>query len=500
MGGHVLAIDQGTTGSKVLVVDPDGEVVGQAYSEFTQHYPRPGWVEHDPTEIWQVTREVAGRALEQAEITGDAVAAVGITNQRETTVLWDRRSGEPVHNAIVWQDRRTAGICDRLKEAGHERTFRSRTGLVVDSYFSGTKIAWLLDEVEGLRARAGDGDIAFGTIDSWLVWKLTGGRNHSTDVTNASRTLLYDIYEQRWDDELLDLLDVPAELLPEVLPSAHRHGTTDPEAFLGMHVPVAGIAGDQQSALFAQACYEEGLAKNTYGTGSFVLMNGGTEPDRVTEGPLSTIAWKIGDAPTEYALEGAIFVTGSAVQWLRDELGIISEAAETEELAAGLDGNDGVYFVPALTGLGAPVWDPYARGTILGLTRGTSRAHIARATLESVAYQTRDVVDSMQRQTGIALEELRADGGAVANGWLMQFQADILGVPVVVPEIDQTTALGAAYLAGVAVGSWTEAETREMWREARRYEPRMGPDERERLVAGWEAALERSRGWAREHE
>ncbi len=497
MAEHILAIDQGTTGTKVLVVDQRGAVVGQAAAEFRQHYPRPGWVEHDAEEIWRVSRQVALAAVDDADVDVGDLAAIGITNQRETTVLWDRATGEPVHHAIVWQDRRTAGTCDRLQAEGLEPMFRERTGLVIDAYFSGTKVAWLLDHVDGLRARAEAGEIAFGTIDSWLVWKLTGGRVHVTDVTNASRTLLYGIYAGDWDPDLLEILDVPPAVLPEVAPSAHVHGETDPDVFLGARVPVAGIAGDQQAALFAQACFDEGLAKNTYGTGSFLLMNQGTDPTPVTEGPLSTIAWRIGDEPVEYALEGPIFVTGAAVQWLRDELRIIDRAGETEALAASLDGNDDVYFVPALTGLGAPLWDPYARGTIVGLTRGTNRAHLARATLEAIAYQTRDVVESMQDRSGIALDELRADGGAVVNRWLMQFQADVLGVPVVVPEITETTALGSAYLAGIATGVWSgRDELRERWTAAARYEPRMSADRRDALYARWREALDRARAWA----
>ncbi len=499
--GHILAIDQGTTGTRVLVVDADGAVVGEAYSEFRQHFPRPGWVEHDPEEIWRVSRDVAEQATAEAGIAARDLAAVGITNQRETTVVWDRGTGEPVHNAIVWQDRRTAGICDRLKREGLEELFRARTGLVVDAYFSGTKLTWLLDNVEGLRGRAEAGELAFGTIDSWLLWKLTGGRVHATDYSNASRTLLYDIYDLMWDEELLDVLGVPRELLPQVQPSSHIRAETDPEAFLGAAVPIAGIAGDQQAALFAQACYAEGLAKNTYGTGSFVLMNVGTRPQRVTEGPLATIAWGIADDPVEYALEGAIFVTGGAVQWLRDELGIITAASESEELAASVESNDDVYFVPALTGLGAPHWDAYARGTLIGLTRGTTRAHLVRATLESIAYQTNDVVASMQEQTGTKLEELRADGGAASNCWLMQFQADILGVPVLVPTISETTALGSAYLAGLAAGVWEgQEELRERWTVRHRYEPRLADSERERLAGRWHEAVQRALGWAREEE
>ncbi|HEX4991674.1 MAG TPA: glycerol kinase GlpK, partial [Rubrobacteraceae bacterium] len=474
----------------------DGAIVGRAYSEFTQHYPRPGWVEHDANEIWDVSRRVVGTALGEANVSARQLAAVGITNQRETTVMWDRNTGEPVHHAIVWQDRRTAGFCDELKERGLEETFRNKTGLVIDAYFSGTKVKWLLDNVEGLRERAQNGDIAFGTIDSWLVWKLTGGQAHITDYSNASRTLMYNIYDLEWDEEILEILDVPTEVLPEVKPSSFVYGETDPDSFFQASVPVAGIAGDQQAALFGQAAYEEGLAKNTYGTGSFVLLNTGTEAVPSKEGLLTTIAWGIGDEPVEYALEGAIFITGAAVQWLRDGLGIIQNAAETDELARSIESNDDVYFVPALVGLGAPHWDSYARGTIVGITRGTDRAHLARAALESMAYQTLDVVRAMERDSGITLKELRADGGAVANTFLMQFQADILGVPVEVPEITETTALGSAYLAGLATGFWeSRDELDAKWKLAHRYDPQMGEEERERLHGRWLKAVERSKAW-----
>ncbi|MBW3561429.1 MAG: glycerol kinase GlpK [Actinobacteria bacterium] len=499
MGDHILAIDQGTTGTKVLIVAPDGTVAGQAYSEFEQHYPQPGWVEHDPAEIWEVSRQVALKALDAAGKDPRDIAAVGITNQRETTVMWERGSGRPIANAIVWQDRRTADVCDALRERGLEEHIRRTTGLLIDPYFSGTKVAWMLDHVDEARAAAEREELAFGTIDTWLVWKLTGGAVHATDPSNASRTLLYDIYDLSWDDRLLEELNVPAAVLPEVRPSAGDFGTTDPDAFLGIEVPVAGIAGDQQAALFAQACFDRGLAKNTYGTGSFLLMNMGTDPDPITEGPLMTVAWQVGADPVEYAAEGAIFVTGSAVQWLRDGLGIIEDAAETETLAGSLDSNDGVYFVPALTGLGAPRWDPYARGTLLGLTRGTARAHIARATLESIAYQTRDVVESVQERSGVELDELRVDGGAVVNSWLMQFQADQLGVPVVVPTITETTALGSAFLAGLATGVWDgRDDLRALWTEDRRFEPRMSRDEADAHYDRWRLAVERSTGWARE--
>ena len=480
----ILAIDQGTTGTTCMVFDGEGRVAGRAYSEFEQHFPRPGWVEHDPNEIWDVTVKVAREAIDDAG--SPELRGIGITNQRETVVAWDRASGEPHQRALVWQDRRTSQRCDELREAGREQLFRERTGLVVDPYFSGTKIEWLLQN--GVP-----GDAAFGTIDSWLVYKLTG--RHATDYTNASRTLLFNIHSLEWDEELCDLLGVNPGCLPEPLPSAHVFGETGE---FGGSLPVAGIAGDQQAALFGQACSEQGSAKNTYGTGSFFLQNAGTDAPPLEKGVLNTVAWGIGGR-VDYAVEASIFVTGAAVQWLRDGLGIIEHAAETEELAGSLESNDGVYFVPALTGLGSPHWDPYARGTIVGLTRGNGRAHLARAALEAIAYQSVDAARAIQEASGVEVEELKADGGASENGWLMQFQADILGVPVVVPEIDQTTALGAAYLAGVAVGAWTEEQTREMWREARRYEPRMGDDERERLLSGWRDAVERSRGWAREH-
>jgi glycerol kinase len=492
----VLAIDQGTTGTKVMLFDREGAARARAYSEFTQHYPRPGWVEHDAEEIWVVTIRLVAEALEQAGLSAGDVRAIGITNQRETTLVWERATGKPLARAIVWQDRRTAPLCDELKARGLEETFRRRTGLVIDAYFSGTKVKWLLDNVDGLRTRAERGEVCFGTIDSWLVWKLTGGGAHITDYSNASRTLLYNIQELGWDEELLSILSVPRAMLPEVCPSSHVYGDTDPAAFFGARVRVAGIAGDQQAALFGQACYTKGQAKNTYGTGSFLLMNTGREAVESREGLLTTIAWGIGDEPVEYALEGAIFITGAAVQWLRDGLGIITDAAETEALAQSLSSNDGVYFVPALAGLGAPHWDAYARGQICGLTRGTTRAHLARAALESMCYQTLDVVGAMERDSGISLKEVRADGGAVANGFLMQFQSDILGVPVEVPSITETTALGAAYLAGLAVGFWEDrAELERRWKVGRRYEPRMSAGERERLHARWLRAVERARGW-----
>jgi glycerol kinase len=475
----ILAIDQGTTGTTCIVFDEHGRPAGRAYREFRQHFPRPGWVEHDAAEIWDVTRAVAREALDAAG--GGGLAAIGITNQRETVVAWDRDTGEPLHRAIVWQDRRTARRCDELREAGHEQLVRERTGLVLDPYFSGTKIEWLIRE-GGVPA-----DAVFGTIDAWLVFKLTG--ELATDFSNASRTLLFDIGERRWDPELCDLLGVDPGSLPEPRPSAHVYGETSE---FGGSVPVAGIAGDQQAALYGQACYETGLGKNTYGTGSFVLQNAGRDMPEPADGLLTTIAWGVGER-VDYALEAAIFVTGAAVQWLRDQLGIIRTADETEELARSLDSNDGVYLVPAFTGLGSPHWDPYARGTLVGLTRGAGRAHLARAALEAMAYQTVDAVRAMEESSGVVLEELKADGGAAVNGWLMKFQADVLGVPVVVPEVFETTALGAAYLAGVASGIWAEDDLGAMWSEAARYEPSMSDDERETLIDGWRRALERAR-------
>jgi glycerol kinase len=497
--GFVLAIDQGTTGTKVILFDRDASIRGLSYSEFTQHYPQPGWVEHDAEEIWAGVIKLIGEVLEKTGVRASDVRAIGITNQRETTLFWERRTGRPTGRAIVWQDRRTALICDELKERGLEESFRGKTGLVLDPYFSGTKVKWLLDNTEGLRERARQGHIAFGTIDSWLVWKLTGGRAHITDYSNASRTLLYNIHKLEWDEELLGALDVPPEILAEVMPSAHVYGQTDPAVFFGASVPVAGVAGDQQAALFGQACYGEGRAKNTYGTGSFILMNTGRKGVESREGMLTTIAWGINDEPVEYALEGSIFITGAAVQWLRDGLKVIEDAGETEALARQVQSNEGVYFVPALTGLGAPHWDAYARGVIIGLTRGTTRAHLARATLESMCYQTRDVVEAMRRDSGIPLREIRADGGAVSNSFLMQFQADILGVPVDVPLVTETTSLGAAYLAGLATGFWeSREEIDSKWKLARRYTPQMSEDEREALYNRWLRAVACTKGWAKE--
>jgi glycerol kinase len=481
----ILAIDQGTTGTTCIVFGEDGRQRGRAYSEFEQHFPKPGWVEHDAGEIWDVTRKVAVGALSDAGVTAAELQGIGITNQRETVVAWDPKSGEPVHRALVWQDRRTAARCDELREQNHEGLIRKRTGLVIDPYFSGTKIEWLIRNAE-----LPEGTV-FGTIDSWLVFKLTG--RHLVDYSNASRTMLFDIRRLCWDEELCALFGVDPGSLPEPVPSSEVYGTT---SVFGGEVPVAGIAGDQQAALFGQACQEPGETKNTYGTGSFVLLNAGTDAPEPGEGLLTTVAWGLG-GEVAYALEAAVFITGAAVQWLRDGLGIIADAGETEALAGSLDGNDDVYFVPALTGLGSPHWDPYARGTIVGLTRGTGRAHLARAALEAIAYQTVDAVRAQETASGESVPSLKADGGAVANAWLMQFQADVLGVPVIVPEIAETTALGAAYLAGIATGLWTPAQVKEMWREAAAYEPRMPASERDELLGRWRQALERSRSWAR---
>jgi glycerol kinase len=487
----LLAIDQGTTGTTCLVFDLQGELIGRAYREFTQHFPRPGWVEHDAAEIWDVSHAVAGEALADAGVEVGELEAVGITNQRETVVAWDPETGEPLHRALVWQDRRTAARCDELREQGEEADIRVRTGLVLDPYFSATKIEWLLRNVDGLAQRAREGRAVFGTIDSWLIHKLSG--EHVTDATNASRTLLMDIRSGRWDAGLLDLFGVPERALPEIRPSCGELARTRADAFHGHEVPIAGVAGDQQAALFGQRCLEPGLGKNTYGTGSFVLLNQGTSVPHAPAGLLATVAWQIG-LSTTYALEASIFVTGAAVQWLRDGLGIIAAAGDTEQLAASLDSNDGVYFVPALTGLGSPHWDPYARGTIVGLTRGAGRAHLARAALEAMAYQAVDAIRAMERAGSEPLEELRADGAATVNRWLMQFQADVLGAPVVVPEIAETTAMGAALLAGVGAGLLTLDQVRNLGDERARYEPRISADERAALLDGWHRALERSRG------
>jgi glycerol kinase len=495
----VLAIDQGTTGSTSLVVAQDGRVFGRGYSEFTQHFPRPGWVEHDANEIWEVTRRVAREALAEASRgNGKAdVRAVGITNQRETVVLWDRETLEPVARAIVWQDRRTAPMCRALREAGHEAEVRARTGLVLDPYFSGTKIAWLLQQRPELRARAERGELAVGTIDSWLIARLTNGATHATDHTNASRTLLYNLHERTWDEWALDLLGVPRALLPEVRPSAGSFGVAAGE-HLGREIPVAGVAGDQQSALFGQGCWTAGLAKNTYGTGSFLLLHTGAEPVPSKHGLLTTAACDA-EGGAAYALEGSVFIAGAAVQWLRDGLGLVKAAPDSEQLARSVQDNGGVYFVPAFVGLGAPHWEPEARGTIVGLTRGTSRAHVVRAALEAMAYGTAEVLAAMEADSGVETRELRVDGGAALNDWLMTFQAGLLGVPVRRPALVETTALGAAGLAGIAEGVWKSAtDFLAAQGEGRRFEPEMSPDEASRLKEGWGRAVRAATHWARD--
>ena len=494
---HIAAIDQGTSGTTVLVFDAGGAVVGRAAAEFPQYYPQPGWVEHDPEEIWSSTMAVMKEALDRAGIPAARLAGIGITNQRETTVLWERAGGRPVAPAIVWQDRRTAELCRALQEEGLEPEWQRRTGLLIDPYFSATKVHWLLEHIPGLRARAQAGDLAFGTIDSWLIWKLTGGRRHLTDYSNASRTMMYDVHRLAWDEAILRRLDIPAAILPQVVSSSGVHGETSENVFFGERIPIAGIAGDQQAALFGQGCTRPGAAKNTYGTGCFLLLNTGEKPVISRQRLLTTIAWRLGEAPVQYALEGAVFMAGATIQWLRDGLGILASAAESETLARQIDSNEDVFFVPAMTGLGAPYWDPYARGTVVGITRGTTRAHIARAALESIAFQTRDVADAMGREADTSLALLRADGGAVANRFLMQFQADILGIPVDVAAMEQTTALGAARLAGMGCGLWPEPEQLP-GQEARgeRYEPQLTAAARDALYARWQAAVERSRQWA----
>ncbi|MHB8511170.1 MAG: glycerol kinase GlpK [Actinomycetota bacterium] len=487
---NVLALDAGTTGVTALVVSSDGGVQGRGYREFPQHFPAPGWVEHEPDDIWKAVLDATRDALGKASIKASDLAAIGITNQRETTALWDRSSMKPVHRAIVWQDRRTAPRCDELRD--HEPFIRSKTGLVLDSYFSATKIEWLLENDTSLRDAARNGHIAFGTIDSWILAKLTNGKVHATDVSNASRTLAYDIYESKWDQELLDLFDIPPQILPEVCDSSGRFGTTDPDSFFGALIPISGIAGDQQAALFGQACFEQGMTKNTYGTGSFVLMNTGAVAPKPPKGLLVTVAWSLNGA-ISYALEGAIFVTGAAIQWLRDGLGMISNAAETGPLAETVPDSQGVYFVPALTGLGSPYWDPYARGTIVGITRGTTRAHLARATVDSMAFQTRDVIEAMMEHARVSIAELRVDGGASVMPLLCQLQADQLGVTVRRPAISETTALGAAFLAGLAEGVWSGTdEIQRAWKLDAEYLPGSRDDDAYRQ---WKRAVERSRSW-----
>ena len=498
---HVIALDQGTTSSRAIIFDETGRPVASAQEEFRQHYPQPGWVEHDPEEIWRTQRDVARRALRDSGLAPESIVACGITNQRETVVVWDRQSGKPIHPAIVWQDRRTAAQCAELKEVGAESLVKERTGLVVDPYFSATKLAWILDSVPGARRRAELGELAFGTIDTWLVWNLSQSRTHVTDPSNASRTMLFNIHLGDWDPELLQLFRVPRAILPDVYPSSHAFGMVAP-AVLGVPVPITGVAGDQQAALFGQGCHRPGMAKNTYGTGCFMLMHTGGKVVASSHGLLGTAAAQLGraidarDAEREYALEGSVFIGGAVVQWLRDEMRFFEAAADVERLAAEVLDNGGVYIVPAFAGLGAPHWDPHARGAIIGLTRGSSRAHLARAALESIAYQTADVLAAMQQDAGERLSELRVDGGAAANDLLMQFQADILGVPVVRPKILETTALGAAYLAGLHTGVWaSREEIAAQWQMDRRFEPQLSAAAAGALLGRWHDAVQRALRW-----
>ncbi len=489
---HILALDQGTTSSRAILFDHAGSVRAVAQKEFPQIFPKPGWVEHNPDDIWASQASVAAEVLAKAGVAARDVAAIGITNQRETTVVWERATGRPIHNAIVWQDRRTAGACDKLRRQGHAARIQRKTGLVVDAYFSATKLAWILQHVPGAKARAKRGELAFGTVDSWLVWNLTGGKVHVTDPSNASRTMLFNIHTGDWDEELLALFGVPRSVLPAVKSSSEVYGQAN---IFSDPVPIAGIAGDQQAALFGQVCTQPGMVKNTYGTGCFMLMNTGTKPIASRNKLLTTVAWRIGGR-TEYALEGSIFIAGAAVQWLRDGLGIIKSSPEVEALAASVADTGGTYFVPALAGLGAPHWDQYARGLIAGLTRGTTAAHLARAALEGIAYQVADVLHAMEADAKIKLKELRVDGGACANNLLMQFQADLLGVPVVRPKVAETTALGAAYLAGLAVGFWKDQrEIAAQWQVDKRFTPAMKKARREQLTAGWQKALARAQKW-----
>ncbi len=496
MARYVLALDQGTTSSRAILFDRDGCAVATAQQEFGQIFPQPGWVEHDATEIWRTQLDCARRALQQAGAVAADVAAIGITNQRETTVIWERASGRPIANAIVWQDRRTADICSALRARGLEDLFTRKTGLLLDPYFSGTKATWLLDHVPGARVRAERGELAFGTIDSWLIWNLTGGRVHVTDVSNASRTLLFNLHTLDWDDELLQMLNIPPALLPRVVSSSQYLGDTDAGLFGGA-IPIAGVAGDQQAAMFGQACFAPGMAKNTYGTGCFMLLNVGALPQASSNRLLGTAGWRIGAQPASYMLEGSVFIGGAVVQWLRDGLGLIERSEDVEALAREVPDSGGVFLVPAFTGLGSPHWDPHARGSMIGITRGTTRAHIARAALEAIAFQSAELLRAMQRDASSALTELRVDGGAARNDLLLQFQADLIGVPVVRPEVTETTALGAAYLAGLAVSFWSGLdEIAAQWRVQHRFEPAMTQTTRDALLGDWERAVERSRGWA----
>lgn len=492
---YILALDQGTTSSRAIIFDSNGVIISSSQKEFKQIYPHPGWIEHDPIEIWETQLASAKEAMKNIGANPEDIAGIGITNQRETTVLWDKNTGKPVHNAIVWQCRRTADICDDLKSKGLSEYIKENTGLIIDAYFSGTKIKWLLENVIGVREKAEQGDILFGTIDSWLIWNLTDGKVHITDYTNASRTMLFNIKELKWDEKILKELDIPMLVLPKVVQSSEFYANTHEDLF-GKEIPIAGIAGDQQAALFGQLCFQEGMVKNTYGTGCFMLMNTGEKIVKSNNGLLTTIAWGV-DNKIEYALEGSIFVAGASIQWLRDELKIINEAADSEYFASKVEDTNGVYVVPAFTGLGAPHWDMYARGVILGLTRGANRNHIIRATLESIAYQTKDVIDAMMEDSGINLTALKVDGGATANNFLMQFQSDILNVNVERPDVTETTALGAAYLAGLAVGFWkSKGEIAQNWSINRKFKPEMNEEKRNELYNGWKKAIERSKNYA----
>ncbi|WP_296896682.1 glycerol kinase GlpK [uncultured Megamonas sp.] len=492
---YIMALDQGTTSCRTILFNHDSEIVATAQNEFTQYFPKPGWVEHNPNEIWSTQVGTMSEVIAKAGIDPQEIAAIGITNQRETTVVWDKTTGQPIYNAIVWQSRQTMEICDELKAKGLSDIFHKKTGLLIDAYFAGTKVKWILDNIVGAREKAEAGDLLFGTIDTWLVWKLTGGKVHVTDYSNASRTLMYNIRELKWDDELLEYLTIPKSMLPEVKPSSEVYGMTVPSVTQGVEIPVAGMAGDQQSALFGQTCFKAGMAKNTYGTGGFMLMNTGSQLYDSKNGLLTTIAWGL-DGEVEYALEGSIFVAGSAIQWLRDGLKVLDSAPDSEYYANKVKDSDGVYVVPAFVGLGAPYWDMKARGGIFGLTRGTTKNHIIRATLESLAYQTKDVLDAMQSDSGIKLNSLKVDGGAVANNLMMQFQSDILNVAVERPKITETTALGAAYLAGLAVGFWkNKEELVDSWQIDRKFEPNMDEKARKELYLGWLKAVRRTMNW-----
>ncbi|PAV27762.1 glycerol kinase [Virgibacillus profundi] len=489
MEKYILALDQGTTSSRAVIFNHDGEIVETGQKEFEQIFQKPGWVEHDANEIWTSVLACISDVLRKSDIDPEHIAGIGITNQRETTVVWDKHTGKPIYKAIVWQSRQTQGICNELREAGHTDIFKEKTGLLIDPYFAGTKVKWILDNVDGAREKAENGDLLFGTIDTWLVYKLTGGKEHITDYSNASRTLMYNIYDLKWDDELLEILNVPGSMLPEVKQSSEIYGNTVSYHFFGHEIPIAGIAGDQQAALFGQACFEKGMAKNTYGTGCFMLMNTGEEGIKSENGLLTTIAWGV-DGKVEYALEGSIFVAGSAIQWLRDGLKLINSSSESEPLAKAVDSTDGVYVVPAFVGLGTPYWDSDARGAVFGLTRGTKKEHFVRATLESLAYQTRDVVDVMKKDSGIDVKKFRVDGGAVKNDFLMQFQSNMLDVPVERPVISETTALGAAYLAGLAVGYWkSKEEIASQWKIEKTFEPDLSEEEQNNLYGGWKKAV-----------